>query len=109
MILVIPAPGFNGSNLFFSPAIKNNVISGLFIRLIYSTHYFSTNGVNVRDFNRVHLKQIERDILTHYQTDKTKCYALARVPLTCAGKILSISGIWETETSVGLAFKFIRS
>ena len=82
---------YNDNNLFFCDPIKNNVINeGNFIRILYSTPYFTLNGIflllNLNDiicekyylkyrctFNVAmhkdiieHLKIIEEDILKKY-------------------------------------------
>jgi phage-related tail protein len=43
------------NNIYYCDSIKNNVVSdGMFIRLIYSTDYFVTNGINISvSFNDV--------------------------------------------------------
>jgi len=39
---------FDINNIYFCDPIKNNVVNeGLFIRLIYSTDFFVTNGINL--------------------------------------------------------------
>lgn len=39
---------YNINNIYYCDSIKNNVVNdGTFIRLIYSTDYFVTNGVNI--------------------------------------------------------------
>ena len=39
---------FDVNNIYFCDSIKNNIVNeGLFIRLIYSTDFFVTNGINV--------------------------------------------------------------
>jgi hypothetical protein len=108
--VVLPASDYNAAHLFFAPTVKNTILEkGLFTRILYSSHYFTTNGVYLKDFTRQTLKQLETDVLTAFRTPKTKCITLSVLPQSCwAGKTLAVSGIWETETSVGLAFKFVR-
>ncbi len=139
---------FDINNIYFCDPIKNNVVNeGLFIRLIYSTDFFVTNGINLFvplydvvvekfynkykcTFNLINNKniieniiQIEENILKNINIknkiikksiyeqlrignikifseniDKTNIYLF----------ILKISGIWETETHIGVTFKFSK-
>ena len=109
--VVLPASEYNSAHLFFAPTVKNNLLEGgLFTRILYSNHFFSMNGIYLKDFTRQTLKQVELDILSAFRTPKIKCTTLGVLPQSCwaGGKTLAVSGIWETETSVGLAFKFVR-
>jgi hypothetical protein len=139
---------FDINNIYFCDPIKNNVVNeGLFIRLIYSTDFFVTNGINLFvplydvvvekfynkykcTFNLINNKniieniiQIEENILKNINIknkiikksiyeqlrignikifseniDKTNIYLF----------ILKISGIWETDTHIGVTFKFSK-
>ena len=110
MFLILPMSEYNRAYLFFAPTVKNNIIEkGLFTRILYSSNFFVTNGIYMKDFTRSHLKQLEEDILESFSTSKIKCITLASLPQSCwTGKTLTVSGIWETDSTVGLAFKFIR-
>jgi len=139
---------FDINNIYFCDPIKNNVVNeGIFIRLIYSTDFFVTNGINLFlplydvvvekfynkykcTFNLINNKniieniiQIEENILKNINIknkiikksiyeqlrignikifseniDKTNIYLF----------ILKISGIWETDTHIGVTFKFSK-
>uniref|UniRef100_A0A6C0BUR3 Uncharacterized protein n=1 Tax=viral metagenome TaxID=1070528 RepID=A0A6C0BUR3_9ZZZZ len=139
---------FNINNIYFCDPIKNNVVSdGLFIRLIYSTDFFVTNGINVFvqlydvviekfynkykcSFNLInnknmieHIQQIEENILKNINI-KNKIIQKTIYEQLRVGNIkiftenidktnnclfiLKISGIWETDTQIGLTFKFSK-
>ncbi len=139
---------FQINEIYFCDPIKNNVVNdGLFIRLIYSTEYFVTNGINLfvplydvlieKFYNKYkcsfHLinnknmidsiQQIEEDILKKLN-NKNKIIQKTIYEQLRVGNIkifsenidktnnnlfiLKISGIWETETHIGLTFKFSK-
>jgi hypothetical protein len=45
MNIVINPTKFNGRNIFFLDKKKNNIIDGCFSKIIYSSEYFTMNGV----------------------------------------------------------------
>jgi hypothetical protein len=45
MNIVINPSKFNGQNIFFLDKKKNNIIDGCFSKIIYSSEYFTMNGV----------------------------------------------------------------
>jgi len=148
MNIVLNMKQFDINNIYFCDPIKNNVVNeGIFIRLIYSTDFFVTNGINLFlplydvvvekfynkykcTFNLINNKniieniiQIEENILKNINIknkiikksiyeqlrignikifseniDKTNIYLF----------ILKISGIWETDTHIGVTFKFSK-
>jgi uncharacterized membrane protein YukC len=139
---------FDINNIYFCDAIKNNVVNeGLFIRLIYSTDFFVTNGINLLftlydvviekfynkykcSFNIINNKniienilQIEEGILKNINI-KNKIIQKSIYDQLRVGNIkifsenidktnnylfiLKISGIWETDTHIGLTFKFSK-
>jgi uncharacterized membrane protein YukC len=139
---------FDINNIYFCDPIKNNVVNeGLFIRLIYSTDFFVTNGINLFfplydvviekfynkykcSFNIINNKniienilQIEEGILKNINIKnkiiQKSIYDQLRVgnikifsenidKTTNYLFILKISGIWETDTHIGLTFKFSK-
>lgn len=39
---------YDGNNIFFCDPIKNNIMNdGMFIRILYSSNYFTMNGINL--------------------------------------------------------------
>lgn len=139
---------FNINNIYFCDSIKNNVVNeGLFIRVIYSTDFFVTNGINLLvplydvviekfynkykcSFNLINNKniienilQIEENILRNINI-KNKIIQKSIYEQLRIGNIkifsenidkthnylfiLKISGIWETDTHIGLTFKFSK-
>ena len=139
---------FDVNNIYFCDSIKNNVVNeGLFIRLIYSTDFFVTNGINVFfslydvviekfynkykcSFNLINNKniienilQIEESILKNIN-NKNKIIQKSIYEQLRIGNIkifsenidkminylfiLKISGVWETDTHIGLTFKFSK-
>ena len=110
MLLITEASQYTPSGIFFTTSVKNNIIEkGLFTRILYSTATYTTNGLYLKDFTRAQLKRVEQDILSAYRSPKVRSTTLAVLPQGFwAGKVLTVSGIWETNTSYGLAYKFIR-
>jgi uncharacterized membrane protein YukC len=139
---------FDINNIYFCEPIKNNVVNeGLFIRLIYSTDFFVTNGINLFfplydvsiekfynkykcSFNIINNKniienivQIEESILKNIN-NKNKIIQKSIFEQLRVGNIkifsenidkttnylfiLKISGIWETDTHIGVTFKFSK-
>ena len=139
---------FDVNNIYFCDSIKNNIVNeGLFIRLIYSTDFFVTNGINVFfslydvviekfynkykcSFNLINNKniienilQIEESILKNIN-NKNKIIQKSIYEQLRIGNIkifsenidkminylfiLKISGVWETDTHIGLTFKFSK-
>jgi len=139
---------FETNNIYFCDPIKNNVVNdGLFIRIIYSTDYFVTNGINLfvqlhdltieKFYNKYkcsfnlfnnkniieNIQQIEENILKNINI-KNKIIQKTLGEQLRIGNIkifseniditnnyllvLKISGIWETETHIGLTFKFSK-
>lgn len=142
---------FDIDNIYFCEPIKNNIVNdGLFIRLIYSTDYFVTNGINLCiPLNEVYIEKfynkykcsfnlninkniieqiqmIEESILnniniesktiqpTIYDQIKNGNIKIFSENIDNIDKtnshlfILKISGIWETDTQIGLTFKFCK-
>jgi hypothetical protein len=139
---------FETNNIYFCDPIKNNVVNdGLFIRIIYSTDFFVTNGINLfvqlhdltieKFYNKYkcsfnlfnnkniieNIQQIEENILKNINI-KNKIIQKTLSDQLRIGNIkifseniditnnylfvLKISGIWETETHIGLTFKFSK-
>ena len=89
----------------FTNGVKNNVLEdSMFSRLLYSTEVFTTNGLYLRNFGKDQLSRIEADILLAYGSPKTKTFSLVEHMSSCT--LVKISGVWESATAVGLAFKF---
>jgi len=109
-LLIMEMAAFDHTNVFFAPPVRNNMIDkGTFSRIIYSAPNFTTNGIYLKGVSKTGLKNVEMGILGNYRTTKTKCATLSTLPhYNWDAHFLKISGIWETETSVGIAFKFIH-
>lgn len=95
---------FDISHVVFMHPIKNIIMNGTFSRLLYTTDTFTTNGFYVN--HTPNISDIERDILTAYGSSKTRHIYFKH----CVHKksILKISGIWESPTEVGIAYKIIN-
>ena len=105
MLLIISADEYEKYGLNFSTPVKNNILDdSLFSRLLYSTDIYTTNGLYVRNYTKEKLAELEHDVLTTYRSTKKKVYTLA--DHSSNNSLLKISGVWETNTSVGIAFKF---
>ena len=85
MLLSIAASAYTPHFVHFVAPVKNNVIeNSLFSRIVYSTDHYSMNGLYIKRHSLAQIQAIE----TH--------------------SILKISGVWESETGYGLAYKFIH-
>jgi len=108
MILSIPLSTYNKQFIVFLPAVKNNMIEkGLFIRILYSTSNVTFNGIFIK-LKHEHISnfgKIEKDVLNAYHTSKTPVYNVEKHLYRNNKTILKISGIWENDTSYGLAYK----
>jgi len=125
MNILIDIKTFSLNNIFFNDAIKNTVINdSSFIRIIYSNKEFVLNGIFFRidlsDCNVNFLKQIdniEKNILNNYNNNKHhNCKIIDQINYIINKSnnnhknynyILKISGIWETNSMIGVTYKFI--
>jgi hypothetical protein len=121
MLLLTNINSYNSKYIFLLPSVKNNLISNsLFTRIIYSTPYIAFNGLFLSIPNQTFfypttldiLNTIENSILSIYNCPKKKVLHLKQV-LTYKlhqindNIIIKISGIWESETAYGIAYKII--
>jgi hypothetical protein len=105
MFLILSADEYQGFNINFTTAVKNNILEdSLFSRLLYSTDYYTTSGLYLRNYNKEKLACIEKDILTAYRSSKTKTFSLTEHAAN--NSLLKISGVWESGSAIGLAYKF---
>jgi hypothetical protein len=95
---------FDVGHVVFLHPIKNIIMNGTFSRLLYATDLFTTNGLYV---NHAHtIAEVEREILHAYGSPKAQhIYFKHCVPKRA---ILKISGIWESPTEYGIAYKIIN-
>ena len=131
MNLVINTKELSFENIFFNDAIKNTVMNdSSFIRILYSNKNFIINGIYIRinigkdiqlsSNNKIimYIDKLEKHILNTYNCNKPHSYKVKDQINYCIHKlnssnnsntnyILKISGIWETETMIGLTNKFI--
>lgn len=124
MNLVLDKNNYDVNNVFFYEPVKNTVMDdSKFIRIIYSDEHIILNGLylklekNSKDISKI-LEIIEKDILNKYiisknNLNKNKCNKIKEQLTFLQSKnvdtnlILKISGIWETNMSIGLTYKFI--
>jgi hypothetical protein len=105
MLLILSADEYDPSCVTFSAAVKNNILEdSLFIRLLYSTSDFTTNGLYLRNYSKEKLAYIEKDLLDAYKSPKTKMVSLP--DHVANNSMLKVSGVWESSTAIGLAYKF---
>ena len=105
MLLILSADDYDPACVTFSAAVKNNIIDdSLFIRVLYSTADYTTNGLYLRNYTKEKLSYIEKDLLDAYKSSKAKTVTLAEH--AAANSMLKVSGIWESSTAIGLAYKF---
>lgn len=123
MLLLEHIDCYNKQYLFLLPAVKNNLIANsLFTRIIYSPPMIAFNGLyltipfsEVMQSTLLHkLHEIENDILSVYScsSSKKKNLHIKQLFIYKSSQItdkviLKISGIWESETAFGLAYKLI--
>ena len=121
MILLENIESYNKQFLFLLPPVKNNlIINSIFTRIIYSPPMISFNGLylsipfsdSVQSIQKIH--EIENDILSAYtccsnkkKNMQIKQLILYKISNITDKVILKISGIWESESSFGLAYKLI--
>jgi hypothetical protein len=123
MLLLENMDSYNKQFLFLLPPVKNNlIVNSIFTRIIYSPPKISFNGLylsipfseTVQPSMLQKLNEIENDILSVYTCSSSKkknlhikqlfLYKLSHITDKV---ILKISGIWESETAFGLAYKLI--
>jgi uncharacterized FlaG/YvyC family protein len=136
---------FNINNVFYQNSIPNTVMEQAnFIRILYSNELITINGVfikinmkinNIEAFYNKYkcifnanentettnaIKEIERQIIDNYQSNKTPVYKIREQLNSMSIKIftetnvrqipsefiLKISGLWETPTEYGITYKF---
>ncbi len=129
MNLVLKLNELSYSNIFFYESVKNTVMNdSSFIRIIYSNSDIILNGIYIKidvykDNNNIELldqvDNLEKTILNQYTIDKLQNHKLRDQLNYHISKInnntknilysylLKISGIWETDTVIGLTYKFI--
>ena len=122
MLLIEHIESYNKQFLFLLPPVKNNLImNSIFTRIIYSPPMISFNGLYLSipffEDNQLFIQklhEIENDILSVYTCSTTKKKNLQikqfisyKISNITNKVILKISGIWESETSFGLAYKLI--
>jgi hypothetical protein len=123
MLLLEHIDSYNKQYLFLLPPVKNNLIANsLFTRIIYSPPMIAFNGLYLSIpssdilqptfLNKLH--EIENDILSVYtcSCSKKKNLHIKQLFIYKSSQItdkviLKISGIWESETAFGLAYKLI--
>jgi hypothetical protein len=107
MLLAISANTYAPWFVHFVPPVKNNVLeNSIFSRIIYSTETYTMNGIYLKKHTLAQLQAIEDDLMTAYSSTKAKAGGLCAHYM--ANTVLKISGVWESETACGLAFKFIH-
>lgn len=127
MNIVLNLDEISYENIFFNDSIKNTVIdNSTFVKLLYSNSDIVLNGIYIKvDINKknnnniiTNLNILEKHILTNFNNNKLHNYKIKDqinhliTKLHISNKntfsyMLKISGIWETNTIIGLTYKFI--
>jgi hypothetical protein len=124
MNLVLDIEQFDIKNINFYEPVKNTVMNdSSFIRIIYSNKDFLLNGIYIKinisnEPSRKHdileiMETLEKNILKKYNSNKIQTIKLKDQLSYLINKnnlityILKISGIWETNSIIGLTYKFI--
>ena len=112
MILSIPLSTYNSQFITLLQPVKNNMMErGLFTRILYSTTNVIINGIylNIQGIKPIDVYAVEKNVLKSYNTTKYPIYSIEKQLVRHSAKtILKISGIWENDTSYGLAYKIIE-
>ena len=135
MNIVITPENFIHEHIFFNDPVKNTIMSdSSFIRILYSNHDFTLNGayLKLQIYNYEHplysqnndlinyIKELEKYILTAYNPNKIHSYKITEQLTLLLQKndfdkstrentiILKLSGLWETNTHIGITYKFIH-
>ena len=121
MLLLENMESYNKQFLFLLPPVKNNlIVNSTFTRIIYSPPMIAFNGLylsvpftdSIQPSILQKLNEIENDILSVYTCSKKKILHIKQLFLYKSAHItdkviLKISGIWESESAFGLAYKLI--
>ena len=109
MMLAISLSKYNRQCIILLPAVKNTMVDGVFIRIMYSTDNVTFNGlfIYIRNETTKDVCAIEKDLLQLHTTSKTPVYSVERQLIRNPKTVLKVSGIWENETSYGLVYKCI--
>jgi hypothetical protein len=119
MNIAIPLHQFQLHNVFFMEKKRNVVIDGVFIKIMYSDEHIELTELYIAVKNREEdLKKvmtIESEIINQYcnrlSITKSKTCMLHKHFIEHKHEseyVMKISGIWETNTNVGITCKFIR-
>jgi hypothetical protein len=105
MILLLPEVHLE--HIILLQPVKNTIIhNSVFSKIIYSDDCISLDAIYVKQSSIKFPTDFEHSILNLYSTSKRHVVGLekymAKHPLK---PILKISGIWETDTAIGLVTK----
>lgn len=120
MNLVLDNNNYNINNIYYYDAVKNTVMDdSKFVRIIYSDNNIILNGIYLKlEVDKImqdnnYIEKLESEILRKYNNKKLVSNKLNDQiqyyikKYTNAILILKISGIWETDTMIGLTYKLI--
>jgi len=128
MNIVLNLNTFSYNNIFFNESVKNSVINdSSFIKITYSNIDIILNGIyfniniyknNNNDNILFAIEELEKQILSLYNNNKIHNYKIKNqlsyliTKLNSSNKnifsyILKISGIWETNSIIGVTYKFL--
>jgi len=128
MNIILNINSISSNNIYFYDSVKNTIINNSnFIKITYSNNYFILNGIYIKitihknsknDTILDKINNLETLILSLYNNNKIYNYKIIDqinyliTKLNNSNKdiinyILKISGIWETDSNIGLTYKFI--
>ena len=100
------------NNIYYCDSIKNNVVNdGTFIRLIYSTNFFVTNGINISiPFSDVVIEKYYNKYKCAFNVNNNRniIESIFHIEKEILDKVNTKSKIIQTKISVSY-FKFIRA
>lgn len=113
-ILSVSIYDFDIDFVYFLDPKANLIMSGYFIKIMYTSPYFTLNStyLSIPRVDVEWIKNMECSILEKYLscTKKSKTCSFTLKGKKChTNCILKISGIWESESEVGLIYKWIDS
>ena len=123
-VFVLDIHRYNYNHFYFLEHTPNIIIDGTFTKVLYTGDCFTMNGIyiyipleNAALDSNIHLiEKLELQVLTQYgkHTTRHKTLTLGLITqnlfksnrLHVRKMLLNISGVWETETHVGLTYKW---
>ena len=107
--MLITIPSVCPHQIIRLPVVKNTIIhNSTFSKLLYSDSTVTMDAIYLCTSTSTNYDDVEHSILDTYNSNKRRTLGIHKYfAKHTHKKIIKISGIWETETSIGLAFKLM--